>query len=288
MKLKVMHWTGIATSIVLIILNFIFFRNSKVFFFFLGIALLVAALPFLVTVMIEVGREKEKESMFLEFSRNLVESVKSGTPISRSIINVKGKKYGSLDMHIDKLANQISLGIPVRESFRIFARDVNNKVISRSVALIIEAEEAGGKIDDILENVAKNVNEVEDIKKERKSGMYNTIVQLYIIFMIFLVIMLVLQIQFIPKMTESINLAGLGSGGGLAGLSGIGISTDQASTNTIFIILILVQGLFAGFVIGKLSEGTVKAGIKHSAIIIALTYLITFGVKAFVNAPETI
>ena len=157
---------GIALSIILIILNFIFFMDSKVFFFFLGIALLVAAMPFLVTVMIEVGREKEKEAMFLEFSRNLVESVKSGTPISRSIVNVKGKKYGTLDVHIDKLASQISLGIPVKDSFRIFARDINNKVISRSVALIIEAEEAGGKIDDILENVAKNVNEVEDIKKE--------------------------------------------------------------------------------------------------------------------------
>ncbi len=287
MKITIRHIVGIIMSLVLIILNIIFFRDSKVFFFFIGIALLVSALPFLVTVIIEVGREREKESMFLEFSRNLVESVKSGTPISRSIVSIKGKKYGSLDPYVDKLSNQISLGIPVKDAFKIFARDIGNKVISRSVALIIEAEEAGGKIDDILENVAKNVNEVEDIKKERKSGMYNTIVQLYIIFLVFLVIMLVLQIQFIPKMTESINMAGL-SGGGIAVLSGIGGSTDTTSTNTIFIILILVQGLFAGFVIGKLSEGSIKAGIKHSAIIIALTYLITFGVKAFVSSPGVI
>ena len=29
--------------------------------------------------------------MFLEFARNLVESVKSGTPISRSILNIRKK-----------------------------------------------------------------------------------------------------------------------------------------------------------------------------------------------------
>ncbi len=285
-KLGTKHYIGIGLSIILIILNIIFFLKSKVFFFFLGIAVLISVIPFIFSVMLEVGRAKEKETMFLEFSRNLVESVKSGTPISKSIINVRGKKYGSLSPYVDKLANQISLGIPVRDAFHTFARDTENKVIARSVALIIEAEEAGGKIDDILENVAKNVNETEDIKKEQKSSMYNTIVQLYIIFLVFLVIMIVLQVQFIPKMAAAISSVGT-SGGGLSGFGFGGGAGKAESTDTIFIVLVMVQGLFAGLVIGKLSEGSIKSGIKHSFIIMAIAYLITFGVKAFVSSPTT-
>ena len=284
MKLETRHYVGIGVGIAILIGNILLFRQSKIFYFLAGIAFLVAALPFIASVVIEAGREKEKEEMFLEFSRNLAESVKAGTPISKSIINVRGGKYGSLSPHIDKLANQIALGIPVRQALGVFARDTGNKVIARSAVLITEAEESGGKIDEVLENVAKSVSEVEDIKKERKSSMFNTIVQLYIIFLIFLVIMLVVQIKFIPTLLETIIATG--GMGGLAegGVFGMGGQAEtQAIMNQLFLILMIVQGFFAGFVIGKLSEGSIKYGIKHSAIITAIAYLVTTGIRAFMT-----
>ncbi len=101
--------------------------------------------------------------MFLEFSRNLTESVNIGTPVSKSIINMSRKKYGALTPYIEKLGNQISLGIPVHRAFENFARDVNNPVISRAVSLISEAERAGGEIDYILESVAQSISEIENL-----------------------------------------------------------------------------------------------------------------------------
>jgi len=293
MELKTRHWIGIGLGVLIIIADLALFMKEKIFIFLLGIALLIVALPFIASTMIETGREKEKEDMFLEFSRNLVESVKAGTPISKSILNVKDKEYGSLGPHVIKLANQIALGIPVRQALTIFAKDVDNKVVSRSVALITEAEASGGKIDDILESTAKSVSEVEDIKKARKSSMYNTVVQLYIIFMIFLVIMIVMQIKFIPMIQKTIGEAGgfAGAGGiSLGGLEG-GASKDIEGTNAllnrIFLVLILVQGFFAGLVIGNLSEGSIKAGIKHSAIIVALAFLIITGAQTFFEPAES-
>ncbi len=284
MKLTTRHYVGIALGITIIIANFLFFLGQNIFYFVLGIAAVVIALPFLASSMIEVGREKEAEEMFLEFSRNLVESVKAGTPISKSIINVRGKDYGSLTVNINKLANQIALGIPLKQAFFTFAKDVNNKVITRSIALITEAEQSGGKIDTILESVAKNVAEVEYIKKERKTAMYNMIVELYIIFFIFLIIMIVLQNKLIPQLTKTMMVAGTGSFGGV-GIGGMaGEGTQQQSIemmNKIFLALIIVQGFFAGLVTGKLAEGNLKAGLKHSAIIVAIAYLLTTGVKAF-------
>jgi len=290
MELKTRHWIGIGIGAVILLADLALFMKSKVFIFILGIALLIVALPFIASTMIETGREKEKEDMFLEFARNLVESVKAGTPISKSIINVKDKEYGSLGPHIIKLANQIALGIPVRQALTIFAKDIGNAVVSRSVALITEAEASGGKIDDILESTAKSVSEVEDIKKARKSSMYNTVVQLYIIFMIFLVIMLVMQFKFIPMIQKTIGEAGGFAGAGGIGIGGLGGGTSTASAGdtdkvlkTVFKVLILVQGFFAGLVIGNLSEGSIKAGIKHSAIISALAFLTMEGAQAFVS-----
>lgn len=281
MEITARNWVMIALALIIIILDFIFFRQEKLFYFILGIAIVIAVLPFLISTVIEVGREKEKEDMFLEFTRTLVESVKAGTPISRSIINVQNKDFGSLTPHIQKLANQVALGIPVKQAFFIFAHDINNKVVSRAVTLISEAEQAGGIIDNILESVAKSVKETEDVKKEQKAVVYNLVVQGYIVFFLFIVIMLVTQFKIIPM---ALNLASGTQGGG--DISGIFAGPSTLSAEALarpFLFLLIAQGFFAGLVIGKLSEGSTKAGLKHSLILMALAYLITTGAQALIG-----
>ncbi len=220
--------------------------------------------------------------MFLEFSRNLVESVKVGIPISKSIMNVRKKDYGSLNPYINKLANQISLGIPVQTAFETFARDVNSKNITRAVTIISESEKAGGNIEDVLESVAKSVAQVEKLRKERMAAISTLVVQGYIIFLIFIVIMLIMQFQILPI------AAGLGEqvGDVDSSISNLGdfFGGRQATPEELtrpFIWLLVVQGFFAGLVIGKLAEGRVRAGLKHSFILIALALLIDTGSKAF-------
>ena len=78
---------------------------------------------------------------------------------------MKGKNYGALSPFVRKLANQISLGIPVDRALQTFADSTGSSVISRAVALIKEAEKAGGEIDYILESTAKSISEIEKLKK---------------------------------------------------------------------------------------------------------------------------
>lgn len=283
MKLTKIHRLGLGFALALLTANFILFfaAERKIFLFLIGIVIAIGTFPFLMTVTSEVGREKEKEDMFLEFSRNLVEAVKSGTPISKSIVNVKDKNYGSLSPHILKLANQIALGIPVKEALKIFSDDIGNRVVMRSVALISEAEQAGGQIDTILESVARSVSEIEDIKKEQKASISNLVMQGYIIFVIFIVIMLITELKILPM---TVGLAqnqgvGLGGSGGLMGGGGGDVNTEDLSRA--FLELLLVQGFFAGLVIGKLSEGSTKAGLKHSFILTILAWIMTTGAEAF-------
>ena len=281
-KLTKKHWVFIGIAIAMIIMDFAFFLQEKIFYFIIGLAVIMGAIPFFLVSLMEVGREKDKEEMFLEFSRNLVESVKAGIPVSRAIINVSGKSYGSLSPHVIKLGNQIKLGIPVSQALKIFANDIKNRVISRSIILITEAEKSGGDIALILESVAKSVSEIEDLKKERRTSMYNLVMEGYIIFIIFIIIMIVMQVKLIPLVTSTISAAETKSPAGGDGIAG-GFSGGEsiAKMNQIFFILIMVQSLFAGLVIGKLSEGILKAGIKHSFILLALSLLITTGANAF-------
>jgi flagellar protein FlaJ len=290
-RLKKPHIIGIIIALLIILLSIIFLRGTDIFWFLFGISFVIAGLPFFVGLILESKMIREKETMFLEFARNLVESVKAGTPISKSILNIRKKDYGSLSPYINKLANQISLGIPVKASLETFARDVGSVTVTRAVTIISESEKAGGQIEDILESVVKSVSQVEKLRKERRAAMYTLVVQGYIIFMIFIVIMLVMQFKILPiasGLGEGLDVVGDGSGfssGGFSAMIGGGQRATPEELSRPFVWLLITQGFFVGLVIGKLSEGKVKTGLKHSFILIVLAVLISTGAKVFIGAP---
>jgi len=201
MELRKSHWVGFGIGMALVAASFLFF-NTRAFFFLIGVGLLTAASPFVLAVIRETNVNAEKEDMFLEFSRNLVESVKAGTPISKSIINVKDKTYGVLSDNIRKLANQISLGVPLEMALQTFSKDVHNRTISRALTLIGQAERSGGEIGGILESVTEAVSTADKLKKEREAAISTLVVQGYIIFFVFIVIILVLQFQILPMIVN--------------------------------------------------------------------------------------
>lgn len=284
MKLKKAHWIGIIFGLLILLADVIFFAGDNLFYFLMGIASAVMLLPFVATTIVETNIEKEKNERFLEFTRALAENVKGGTPIGQSIMNMRNKNFGSLTENIGKLANQISVGIPMSKALDTFAQDIGSMTVKRAISLIKEAEMAGGKIDDILDSVASSIYQVEKLKKERAAAISSLVVQGYIIFFIFIGIMLVMQFKIIPLTEEVNNVGGLGGIGstdfGQVGLGGVGsFSSNDLSRPLLY--MLLLQGLFSGLAIGKLSEGTLKAGVKHSFVMVVAAFLISTGAKLF-------
>ena len=277
MKLTKTHIIGLVAAAIIVAIDFSFFTEDKLFPFLLAIAGVVVILPFLISLIVEGKVEREKNERFLEFTRSLAESVKTGTPIGKSIVNMSSKDLGSLTPNVKKLANQISLGIPVSRALQTFANDVGSKVISRAVTLIREAENAGGEIDFILDSTSESIYQIEKLKRERKASISSLVVQGYIIFLIFVGIMLIMQFRILPL------TAGVGSVTSIEGLQGastVSPATIQELTRP-FLYLLLVQGFFTGLTIGKIAEGSIRAGLKHSIILIVLAFLITSGANAF-------
>jgi len=276
---------GLIVALITAVLALIFLRRN-ILYFILGISFIIAGFPFFLFLIFESNKMAEKERMFLEFSRNLVENVRAGTPISKSILNVQTKDYGALNPHIHKLANQISIGIPIKVSFETFARDIGSDIISKAINIISESEKAGGQIEDILDAVVNSVSQIQVLKKERKSAMYTLVVQGYIIFLIFIVIMIVMEFQILPIASGLSEMGDMDSsevGGDLGGLLGGGQRASPEELARPFLWLLIVQGFFTGLIIGKLSEGSLKAGLRHSFILLVLALLINTGAKVFLG-----
>jgi len=270
MEFGVSHIIGLGIGAFMVLMAFIFLSGT-IFPIMIGAAIILSSLRFVISMINDNKIKNEKEEMFLEFARNLVESVKAGTPVSKSIVNVKNKPYGVLSRHIEKLSNQIMLGIPLGTALEIFAKDVDNKAVTRAITLIGQAEKAGGDIGEILEAVAGAVNTSDKLKKERKAAISSLVVQGYIIFIVFIAIIIVMQFKILPMLT---GIADIGQIGELSGGSG-GQTIDSSEIASAFLYLLLVQGFFSGLTIGELSEGDIKGGIKHSFLLMLMAFVVS-------------
>ncbi len=276
---------GIILGLILVGLSFLFWGNFNLLLFLMGLGIGIGVLPFIIDIAFESRRNTEIDEMFLEFSRNLAESVKTGTPVSKSIINLASRSYGALSPYVAKLANQISIGIPVNKSLETFAYEIDNPVVTRAVTLIREAEKAGGDIENILESSAQSIAEIEKLRKERTAAISSIIAQGYIIFFIFIAIMLVMEFKIMP-ITQGLGGLGLDLSGNINAqnlnsqtvdlkAAAAKASAEQNSTISPFLVLLLVQGFFCGLIIGKISTGNIRGGLRHSFVLMMSAFLIS-------------
>ena len=281
---------AIGAGIAILLLDFYFFFKSVIFIPLIAVAVTVAWLPLWLGIFAENRRQKELETRFPDFVRNLTGAIKSGMPASQAVIQVADTDYGSLMPLVKKFANQLEWSLPFHKAFVNFGKETGNAVIRRAIATMIQAEQAGGNIEDVLTSITNSLIEIKKIKEERKSSIHAQIMQSYIIFFVFLGIMILIQNLLIPYMANlgSAQEAGITITGQAAGGINLEASLDFSSPvsfirsfstwvvslNGIFLLLALIQGFFAGVVLGKLAEGDLSSGLKHSLIMMTVAFIL--------------
>jgi flagellar protein FlaJ len=212
--------------------------------------------------------QKEVEEQFIVFIRDLTDSVDSGMTLPLALDQCAKKDYFSLTPYVKDLSAQVNWGIPFKKALTTFAKKTKSKTITRAIKTVIEAYKVGGKISETLTAISTSLVTIDKIKKERTASVRGQIATTYLIFFVFIFILVVLQIFLIPTLTPKTEIPGVE----ITGLGGGGIS-PQVFTRT-FEMFIVIQGFFSGLVTGKMAEGSIMAGIKHSILFITIGYSI--------------
>jgi flagellar protein FlaJ len=263
-KIKFTYILGISIAIALIILyiNYqLFFAISEVYSIINMIAIVIAIGVPLFHRYLARMRIKQIEEMFPRFLRDVTESLNSGMTLPQAFKSVSSNDYGIMTTYVKDMSAKISFGIPFEKVLENFAEEVNTPAMRRSVQMILETHKSGGTVATVLAAVSESLQELEKLKKQRVSSIYSQMINGYIIYIIFLGIMISLSSFLMP--TFEIDI----------------IPNLQNTFNELFLSLIIVQGFFSGIAIGKLSEGTFLAGVKHAAILVVVGYsaFILFG-----------
>jgi flagellar protein FlaJ len=224
---------------------------------------MIALVPPLLVFYSKYKQNKEIETQFIIYVTDLSEAMESGMTLPVALKYCSKREYGILTKHIHDMAIQVDWGVPFSKSLQIFAKNISSVPISRAVRTIIETYKVGGKINDALKAITISLVEINKIKSERSVSVHSQIMTSYMIFFIFIFILVTLQSFLIPALATP-EVPDMMEGGGTP----MSIELYSAS----FLNFILIQGMFAGLATGKMSEGSIIAGMKHSVILTVSGY----------------
>ncbi len=228
---------------------------------------LVAAVPPALAFYSRFRMQKEIEQNFVIFINDLTDGIDSGMSLPMALRQCSRNRYGALSPHVNRLAAQVDWGIPFNKTLQTFGKSIESLVVRRAVRTIIETYKVGGKISDTLNAVGKSLVMIEKIKKERSSSVRSQVMMSYIIYFVFIFILIAMQTFLIPSLTADTPAAGIA----LTTQKPINRPSPEIYQNT-FTMFILIQGFFAGLVTGKMAEGSIKGGLKHSMLLIFIGY----------------
>ncbi len=217
----------------------------------------VISLPLILIKYSENKRQREMEKNFPIFLQDLVEALRGGMTLPQAFKAVSSNHYGIMTPLVKKMAAQFDWGIPAEKVLLKFAIETRSKIIFRTTSTIVESHRFGSKLTNTIEALSGTAVEVERMRAERKLFLNSQIITGYIIFFVFLAVIIGLNRFLVPSL-----------GRASTSLTSLAETIPQpqlaAEYEDLFRNLILLEGLFAGLTVGKMSEGVLVGGVKHS------------------------
>ncbi len=277
-------------GICILLIGIILFSNDiGILGNFVILSFIIIVVPRAISSYLHYQRIRVMEEMFPVFLKDLAEYLRSGMTLQEAIRNAAHIDYGKLSPEIRKIAIQLSWGIPLQEALRNFAERVKESaLIRKSIEILVESYNSGGKIEETMDAIAENISLVKEMDKERRSMMNHHVTTIYIIYFVFLGISIGLLKTVIPLAAMGTNMTG-----GIFGLSAFqdpckicevkpeigciscavfdGVAKifslgedGGAYYRGLFFVMLIIHGIFSGLLCGQIGENSVKAGIRHS------------------------
>ncbi len=215
----------------------------------------------------EIEKIERKLPFFL---RDVAEAGRFGMTLADAIVVSASGRYGKLTPEIQKMAAQISWGVPASQALNNFASRIDTPLVNRVVAIIIKANDAGGNVADVLTLVSQDAKEVHLSEDEQKIAMTSYLAVIYISFAVFIVVIIILNTQFLAQMGEAgEHLEAQGGGGG----GGAEIRTENIPViGFIFTLAVFAHAIGDGIVAGVLQTGKIASGMQHSFILTVMGF----------------
>ncbi len=260
-----------AIGVAAFLVSLIFFWGTNL----VVISFLLLAGPIMLGYYLRNMLVKGLEENFRVFLDDLKDLLQAGVNISDALEISARNDYGPLSVYVKRLAAKVKIGIPLQKALQMTFGGIRSPLIRKIILVIDQTLRAGGNFMKVFITSAKYVDKIERLKKQRTARTMSTLFNSYLMFYIFVLLIIVLQTFFVPTLMEPISQIDMSM---LNPAQGLQPPTEQEPLeidfSTHFLNLLIVQSIFAGPMIGKISENNLVAGIKHSLILLSTSLVV--------------
>ena len=209
------------------------------------------------------------EASIPEFLNRLSGINQVGLTLVQAITIVVKADLGVLTYEIKKIKRDIDWGASIQDALVRFEERIRTPAIARAVTLITTASRMTGDIGEVLNIAARDAAMSETLKRERRGEMFIYVAIVYLVFIVFLFVVIVIDTQFLSALAET---EALSPGGYAAGIS-FG-KTPVITFERLLFHACLIQALFSGLIAGEMGEGSLRAGVKHAAVMVFIAFVV--------------
>ena len=239
---------------------------------------------FYLAVDLKIFRRKvDIEEVLPDFLQLTASNINAGMTIDRALWYAIRPRFGVLAKEIEVVAKETMSGTDLKTALEKFVARYDSVTLKRSISMLNEGIEAGGKIGDLLNKIATNIQEQKSMLREMSAN-----VTTYAIFITFSTLVaapflfgmsgvLIEVVHNISSVFGTTTNVAISSGLPLT-FSGSGVS--QADFRIFTIASLIISSLFSAMMISIIKKGNVKSGVKYIPVFmfVSLTlYLITEG-----------
>jgi len=232
------------------------------------VAIFILLTPFTFFYETRLRRIRKMEQEMPEFLRRLASMNEAGLTLTGSIKASIESKLGVLDDEVKRIWRDIEWGTVTSDALIKFETRVRTTMISRTIKLIVKANEAISDIRSVLRIAAADAEATYHLKQDRFNNMAVYTVVIYLSFFVFLAIVYVLAAHFILVIPSGNEVEELSSG------MSVLAQYDASKYVLLMFHATLIQVFCSGLVAGVMGEGNADCGLKHSLIMVAIAYLL--------------
>jgi flagellar protein FlaJ len=180
-----------------------------------------------------------------------------------------------LTKYIQRMASQVSWGVPLNKVLRDFGKDLHSWYIVSIGFILLEVVEVGGGTVGLFGSLAEFTQRTRELEKERKSMFRPYVFMPYIG-----AILTVASTVFIITMMTN-QLADLASKA--SGTSIVQVNSNPKELTDVMLVAAIFQGWLMGIVGGKMAEWSIGSGYKHATILAAVCMVTAYFIMNFVK-----
>lgn len=193
-----------------------------------------------------------------------------GLTLTQSIAIMSRANLGLLAYEIKHIHRDLQWGGNFGDALIRFENRIRTAMIARIVTLITKASVMSSSISELLRIAAADARMAEYLKRDRLSEMFIYTAIIYLSFFVFIFVVGTVSTQFLAVLANQ-SKEGLSMAGPLSNIGAMPLDTIKR----LLFHTCLLQGLFSGLIAGLMGESSIKAGVKHSCILIIVA-LISF------------